>query len=63
VYSPEWGLPKSEVETGDSLGKGEFGEVMVAVYRGVQVAGKLIHEDKQNAASTASFLREAAILT
>ena len=51
------------MELGESLGKGEFGEVVMAVYRGVQAAGKLIHEDKQTAANTASFLREAAIIT
>ena len=51
------------MEFGQSLGKGEFGEVCMAVYRGVQVAGKVIHEDKQNAANMANFLKEAAILT
>lgn len=61
--STVWALPKAEVELGQSLGKGEFGEVVMAIYRGVQVAGKVIHEDMQNAANTTSFLKEAAILT
>ncbi len=59
----EWGLPKSEVEMGSTLGKGEFGEVVTVVYRGIQVAGKVVHDDKQTAVNTTEFLREAAILT
>ena len=51
------------MELGEVLGRGEFGDVCMAAYRGMQVAGKIIHNDKQNAASTASFLLEASILT
>ena len=58
-----WGLPKVEVELGSSLGRGEFGEVCMASYRGMQIAGKVIHEEKQNAQATSSFLQEAALLT
>lgn len=35
----------------------------MAKYRGMQIAAKVIHEEKQNASSIAGFLREAAILT
>jgi serine/threonine protein kinase len=58
-----WGLPRVEVELGETLGRGEFGEVCLATYRDMELAAKVIHEDKQNASNTASFLHEAAILT
>ena len=51
------------MELGDSLGRGEFGEVRTAIYRGVQVAAKVIHEDKLSTQNTDNFLQEAAILT
>ena len=45
------------------IGQGEFGEVYSGTYRGVAVAIKGIHEDKQSTAALASFTREAAIMT
>ena len=58
-----WGLPKAEVELGETLGRGEFGEVHTATYRDTQVAVKIILEEKQTASNTANILQEAAILT
>ena len=51
------------VAVGQVIGQGEFGEVHVAEFRGLQVAVKGVHDSKQTAAITASFLREATIMT
>ena len=61
--SPDWGLPKSDIELSQLLGRGEFGEVHSGMYRGTQVAVKSIHESKQSDAAVANFLREASFMT
>lgn len=51
-------------EDGDtSIGQGEFGEVNVASYRGMQVAVKTIQEKKVCPQAMESFLQEAAVIT
>ena len=59
----DWGLPKSDIELSQLLGRGEFGEVHSGIYRGTQVAVKSIHESKQSDAAVANFLREASFMT
>ena len=61
-----WEIPDSELlyEDGDtSLGQGEFGEVHVASYRGLQVAVKSLQEKKACPTATESLLQEAAVIT
>ena len=59
----EWALNPTNVTQCEVIGQGEFGEVYSGMYRGVAVAIKGIHEDKQSTAALASFTREAAIMT
>ena len=61
-----WEISVSELkyEDGDtSIGTGEFGEVNVASYRGMQVAVKTIQEKKVCPRATESFLQEATVIT
>lgn len=64
--SVAWEIMESELtyEDGDTgIGQGEFGEVHVASYRGMQVAVKTIQEKKACQLATEGFLQEAAIIT
>ena len=61
-----WEIPESELvyQEGDTaLGQGEFGEVNVASYRGMQVAVKTLQEKKLCPEATESFLQEATVIT
>lgn len=65
-FTLAWEIPDSELlyEDGDtSLGQGEFGEVHVASYRGLQVAVKSLQERKACPTATESLLQEAAVIT
>jgi hypothetical protein len=51
-------------EDGDtSIGQGEFGEVHVASYRGLQVAVKSLQERKACPTAAESLVQEAAVIT
>ena len=60
----EIGVSELSYEDGDtSIGLGEFGEVNVASYRGMQVAVKTLQEKKVCQLATEGFLQEAAVIT
>ena len=65
-FTLAWEILDSELlyEDGDtSIGQGEFGEVHVASYRGLQVAVKSLQERKACPTATESLLQEAAVIT
>ena len=45
MENPHWVLQRNEIEmTNDILGKGGWGEVKIAIFRGTKVAAKCLHE-------------------
>ena len=45
IEKPDWVLQRDEIEmTNEILGKGAWGEVKVAIFRGTEVAAKCLHE-------------------
>jgi len=55
-----WVIQEHELEYRELIGKGEFGDVMLAVYRGEKVAVKMLKETSQAAQN---FLTEASLMT
>lgn len=55
-----WSIQRTDLRLGKSIGKGEFGDVLQAEYRGKKVAVKSLLDDS-HAAQT--FLAEASIMT
>ncbi|XP_067275309.1 tyrosine-protein kinase CSK-like isoform X2 [Pseudorasbora parva] len=54
-----WALNRKDLKLIQSIGKGEFGDVMVGNYRGSKVAVKCIKHD----ATAQAFLAEASVMT
>uniref|UniRef100_A0AAR2K7D1 Tyrosine-protein kinase n=1 Tax=Pygocentrus nattereri TaxID=42514 RepID=A0AAR2K7D1_PYGNA len=54
-----WALNRKELKLLQSIGKGEFGDVMVGDYRGTKVAVKCIKHD----ATAQAFVAEASVMT
>uniref|UniRef100_A0AAY4DK52 Tyrosine-protein kinase n=1 Tax=Denticeps clupeoides TaxID=299321 RepID=A0AAY4DK52_9TELE len=54
-----WALNRKELKLIQTIGKGEFGDVMVGDYRGTKVAVKCIKHD----ATAQAFLAEASVMT
>ncbi|XP_048583816.1 tyrosine-protein kinase CSK isoform X2 [Nematostella vectensis] len=55
-----WSIQKSELIIKETIGKGEFGDVLLGTYRGKQVALKCLKDDTRAAQQ---FLAEASIMT
>ncbi|CDQ95851.1 unnamed protein product [Oncorhynchus mykiss] len=54
-----WALNRKELKLIQTIGKGEFGDVMVGDYRGTKVAVKCIKHD----ATAQAFIAEASVMT
>ncbi|KAJ3596472.1 hypothetical protein NHX12_002879 [Muraenolepis orangiensis] len=54
-----WALNREELQLYDSIGKGEFGDVILGDYRGSKVAVKCIKHD----ATAQAFVAEASVMT
>ncbi|KPP72805.1 hypothetical protein Z043_108164, partial [Scleropages formosus] len=54
-----WALNRKELKLLQTIGKGEFGDVMVGDYRGTKVAVKCIKHD----ATAQAFIAEASVMT
>uniref|UniRef100_A0A3Q3DPS4 Tyrosine-protein kinase n=1 Tax=Hippocampus comes TaxID=109280 RepID=A0A3Q3DPS4_HIPCM len=54
-----WALNRKELKLLQTIGKGEFGDVMVGDYRGTKVAVKCIKND----ATAQAFIAEASVMT
>uniref|UniRef100_A0A3P8ZNP6 Tyrosine-protein kinase n=1 Tax=Esox lucius TaxID=8010 RepID=A0A3P8ZNP6_ESOLU len=54
-----WALNRKELKIIQTIGKGEFGDVMVGDYRGTKVAVKCIKHD----ATAQAFIAEASVMT
>ncbi|KAK7117663.1 hypothetical protein R3I94_023028 [Phoxinus phoxinus] len=54
-----WALNRKELKLNQTIGKGEFGDVMVGDYRGKKVAVKCIKND----ATAQAFVAEASVMT
>ncbi|KTG14436.1 hypothetical protein cypCar_00031858 [Cyprinus carpio] len=54
-----WALSRKDLKLIQTIGKGEFGDVMVGDYRGTKVAVKCIKHD----ATAQAFLAEASVMT
>ena len=60
--SRPWILRREEVEmTNEEIGKGSYGEVKVAIFRGTQVAAKCLHKIVVSRHNTDMFTREMDI--
>ena len=56
-----WLIKKKEIEFGEVLGDGEFGEVKKGKYRGIKVAIKTLKRDSKFPVK--NFLAEASVMT
>lgn len=55
-----WEIPESELQVKESIGKGEFGDVMLGILKGERVAVKML---KDTTAAAQKFLAEASVMT
>ncbi|CAO1419928.1 unnamed protein product [Diamesa tonsa] len=55
-----WVIPEEDLQLKESIGKGEFGEVMLGYLKGVRVAVKML---KDSTAAAQKFLQEASVMT
>lgn len=55
-----WVIPLDDLKLGDTLGKGEFGDVLLATFRMQNVAVKIL---KDHSKAAQSFLAEASVMT
>jgi c-src tyrosine kinase len=55
-----WVIQTHELELRECIGKGEFGDVLLGVYRGERVAVKML---KDNSEAAQRFLAEASLMT
>lgn len=55
-----WVIPESDLELKESIGKGEFGDVMLGLLRGEKVAVKML---KDSSEAAQKFLAEASLMT
>nr|CAD7200106.1 unnamed protein product [Timema douglasi] len=55
-----WVIPENELELRESIGKGEFGDVMLGILRGEKVAVKML---KDSSEAAQKFLAEATLMT
>ncbi|KAI6652241.1 Tyrosine-protein kinase CSK [Oopsacas minuta] len=58
-----WLIKKRDLEFGEVLGDGEFGEVRKGFYRGIKVAIKTLKPDTGTKFSIQNFLAEASVMT
>ncbi|XP_031635662.1 tyrosine-protein kinase CSK isoform X2 [Contarinia nasturtii] len=54
-----WAIPESDLQLRESIGKGEFGDVMLGILRGEKVAVKMLKDD----GAAQKFLAEASVMT
>jgi c-src tyrosine kinase len=55
-----WVIPEIDLEIKESIGKGEFGEVVLGIYRKERVAIKML---KDSTEAAPKFLAEASVMT
>lgn len=55
-----WVIPERDLQLRESIGKGEFGDVMLGYLKGDRVAVKML---KDSTAAAQKFLAEAAVMT
>lgn len=55
-----WIIQEKDLQLKESIGKGEFGDVMLGAYRGEKVAVKILKDSSQAAQK---FLAEASVMT
>ncbi|KAI1301864.1 Tyrosine-protein kinase CSK [Halotydeus destructor] len=55
-----WVIPLNDLELGEALGKGEFGDVLLGTFRKQKVAVKIL---KDNSKAAQTFLAEASVMT
>lgn len=55
-----WVIPERDLQLRESIGKGEFGDVMLGYLKGERVAVKML---KDTTAAAQKFLAEAAVMT
>lgn len=53
-------IPESELQIKESIGKGEFGDVMLGLLGGQKVAVKML---KDSSEAAQKFLAEASVMT
>lgn len=54
-----WSIPEKDLVLRESIGKGEFGDVMLGLLRGEKVAVKMLKDD----GAAQKFLAEASVMT
>lgn len=54
-----WAIPESDLLLHESIGKGEFGDVLLGILRGEKVAVKMLKDD----GAAQKFLAEASVMT
>lgn len=54
-----WVIPESDLQLRESIGKGEFGDVMLGILRGDKVAVKML----KDSGAAQKFLAEASVMT
>lgn len=54
-----WVIPESELQLRESIGKGEFGDVMLGILRNEKVAVKMLKDE----GAVQKFLAEASVMT
>jgi c-src tyrosine kinase len=55
-----WVIPEKDLQIKESIGKGEFGEVVLGIYRQKKVAIKML---KDSTEAAQNFLAEASVMT
>lgn len=54
-----WVIPESDLQLRESIGKGEFGDVLLGILRNDKVAVKMLKDDT----AAQKFLAEASVMT
>lgn len=54
-----WVIPENDLQLRESIGKGEFGDVMLGILRGERVAVKMLKDE----GAAQKFLAEASVMT
>lgn len=52
-------IPESDLQLRESIGKGEFGDVLLGILKNERVAVKMLKDDS----ATQKFLTEASVMT
>ena len=58
----DWHIPMEEIEIGDRLGAGSFGEVKYGIWKGTEVAVKIIFDIDSNSSALEEFYAEVQVM-